>query len=354
MTTSHSLVESLLRVIALLLLAVAPALAQPADFPADLPSDSTWAVPDSSYMHPDSAWTDTEEAWRELESMNPNDIDFNELLGDISRGWFPRAHGASALSIFGETFYADLHDRGSELRSSSFVPTTASFGWRNPFDDDEREILEANSDEAAEDGYPVTDYTEYGVGYTYNLPMPLVLRAGASLQITEGMLFAHDTSRSFLALSGSKKALKEVGVAYLKNYALTAAGGVNIPFYGVFVNAEFGTLASYYYVYLGASASYVIASRATQYQQIATPKSELRYGNGSDTLTLISRRRLDGLERVRTAIDVALGWTLTAEFFAFSFEAFLSIPQSYVLSDTPWRQFYGGLRTSIGYQWVRE
>jgi hypothetical protein len=301
---------------------------------------------------PDSVWQDTEEAWRELDSLNPNDIDYSDLIGAMSRGWFPRANRASALSIFGEMFYADVHDRGNDIRSRALVPTTIPYTWHNPFDGDEREILQRNSDDAEDDGYPVTDYTEWGVGYTYNLPMPAILRAGGSLQITEGMLFAHDTTRSYLALSGSKKSLKEVSVVYLKNYALTGALGVNIPFYGIFVDTEFATLASFYYVYVGGSASYVIASRGTQYQQIATPKSELRYGNGTDTLTLISRRRLDELNRIRTAIDVALGWSVSAEFFAFSFEAFLSIPQSTVLNDAPWRQFYGGFRTSIGYQWL--
>jgi hypothetical protein len=300
----------------------------------------------------DSTWKDTEEAWRELESMNPNDIDYSDVLGDYSRGWFPRAFPASSLSLFGEMFYADVFDRGAGIRSRALVPTTASYSWHDPFDGDEREILQPNSDEAEDDGYPVTDYTEYGLSYTFNLPMPAVARAGASLQVTEGMLFAQDTSRSFLALSGVKRPLKEVGVVYLKNYALTAAGGFNIPVYGVFVDAEFGTIASYYYVYLGGSASYVIASRGTQYQQIATPKSEVRYGNGADTVTLISRRRLDGLERLRTAIDVAVGWSFSAEFFAFSFEVFASLPQTTVLDDAPWKQFYFGMRTSIGYQWI--
>jgi hypothetical protein len=309
-------------------------------------------APDSSWADPDSAWQDTEEAWRELEGMNPNDIDFQEAIGRISRGWFPQAQPASSLSIFGEVFYADVHDRGSGIRSSALVPTTAAYGWRNPFDGDEREILEANSDDEADESYPATDYTEYGVAYTYNLPMPAVVRLGGSLQITEGMLFAHDTTRSFLSISGVKRPLKEVSVLYLKNYSLTASGGINIPFYGVFVDSELGTLASYYYLYLGASASYVIGSRATQYQQIADPKSEIRYGNGGDTVTLISRRRLEGLDRIRTAIDVALGWTFSAEFFTFSFEAFASIPQSAVLIDTPWKQYYVGLRTSLGYQWL--
>ena len=345
----------------LLLLGAVSALAQPTlGDPDQAPApdstwaapDSTWAEQDSSWTPPDSAWQDTEQAWRELEGLDPNDIDFRETVGRISRGWFPRAHAASSLSYFGEMFYADVHDRGTEIRSTALVPTTASYGWHNPFDGDEREILEPNSDDEEDDGYPVTDYTEYGISYTYSLPMPLIARLGASLQITEGMLFAEDTTRDFLAISGLRRPVKEVGVVYLKNYSLTAAGGFNIPFYGAFVDSEFGTIASYYYAYVGASASYVIGSRATQYQQIANPKSELRYGNGADTVTLISRRRLDGLDRIRTAIDVALGWTVAFEFATFSFEAFLSMPQSAVLLDAPWKQYYAGFRASVGYQWL--
>ena len=348
---------ALIAILVIMWLAGAHTSAQPSsdDVPRELEwavPDSSWSQPDSASVHPDSVWKDTEAAWRELEQMNPNDIDFSEVLGQYSRGWFPRAHTASSLSMFGEMFYADVHDRGNDIRSRWLVPTTAAYTWHNPFESDEREILEAHSDEEAEDGYPVTDYTEYGIGYSYNLPMPLVARIGASLQLTEGVVFAHDTSRSFLTISGAKRPLKEVGVVHVKQYRLNASGGFNIPVYGVFIDSEFGTLASYYYLYVGGSASYAIAHRTTQYQQIASPKSELRYGNGADTVTLISRQRIAGLNPVRTAIDLAIGWHASAEFVAFSFEAFVSIPQTDVFDDTPWRQYYAGFRLSLGYQWT--
>ncbi|MBC8145721.1 MAG: hypothetical protein H7X80_09045, partial [bacterium] len=75
--------------------------------PADSASqviDSAWSYIDSPWANPDSVWKDTEREWRELEKMNPNDIDFTDMLGDFSRGWFPKPHPASALSVFGEMF----------------------------------------------------------------------------------------------------------------------------------------------------------------------------------------------------------------------------------------------------------
>lgn len=394
---SSSRIASLALLFFVLACAFAQAQIQPGDLPGDAPREQTWAKPDSAqdstwrqrdakgipdsvwsdaesrwvaadsahvqldtawrdvdspWSNPDSAWQDTEREWRELEKLNPNDIDFTEVLGDFSRGWFPKPHPATSLSVFGETFNADVYDQGENLRSSVLVPTTAAFGWQNPFDDDEREILKPNSDEEADDSYPESSYTEYGLAYTFNLPLPAVARVAGSFQIIEGMLFGVDTSRSYLALGGSKRSLKEVSVFHLKQYALNIAGGFNIPYYGAFVNTEFATLSSYYYVYIGGSASYTIGSRGTQYQQIATPKSEIRYGNGTDTVTLISRRRFEDVNLLRTAIDVALGWNVAAEFASFSFEAFVSIPQTDIFRDAPWRETYAGFRMSLGYQWL--
>lgn len=301
-------------------------------------------------------YTDTEDStWNGLDTLNPEDFSFgSDLIGHYSHGWFPQAQTASSLSFASTAFFADVYDVANNVRPSSFRATTAPFSWHNPFGGGERKILQPNTDKEEEDGYPTTSYEEYMLRYTYNLPMPLILRGSAGLRVTDGMLFSNDTTREYLGLNGIPQPLKEIGVAWLKEYALTGSVGVNIPFYGVFLESEAVTIASYYYLHLGLSASYSLSSRLTQYEQIANAKNEIRYGNGADTVTLLYRTSMPDLNKLRTSIDVALGWNFAIEFGTISLEAFGSYPITPVVNDADWKQYYVGLRGSIGYQWIPE
>jgi hypothetical protein len=298
---------------------------------------------------------DADSTWNGLDTLNPEDFRFDsDLIGHYSHGWFPAAQRGMSLSFQSTLFYADVYDAANGIRPSSFRSTTAPFGWRNPYGSGEQKILQPNSDKESEDGYPATSYEEYIARFTYNLPMPAVLRFGAGLTVTQGLLFSNDTTRSYLGLNGAMQPLKEVGVAYLSEYLLTGSAGVTIPFYGVFVESEAATVASYYYLHLGISAAYSVSSRLTQYAQIANAKGELRYGNGADTVTLLYRSRPGDLERMRTSIDVALGWNFAIEIGTVSFELFGSYPLKSVLTDADWKQYYVGMRGAIGYQWLPE
>ncbi len=295
---------------------------------------------------------DADSTWDDL-GLDPEGFTYDkEIFGHASTGWFPQAYTGYTLSYTGDLFYADVFDHARGIRPRSFQPTTEPFTGSNPFDSDERDIYQAYKGEQEEDGYPVTDYTEYGLTFLYNLPMPAVLRLGGALQITEGMLFSRDTSRSFLTLRGVAQPFKEVGVVYLKQYSLAGSAGINIPVYGGFIRSEALTLASYYYIYAGYSAAYAISSRGTQYSQIADAKDDLRYGNGTDTVRLIDKALFQDLDRLRTSLDLAVGWNLASDFGAIGFEAFVSLPQRSVLKDVEWKQYVAGLRIAAGWHWL--
>jgi hypothetical protein len=275
----------------------------------------------------------------------------SDLIGHYSHGWFPQPYTASTLSFMTNFIYADVFDFADGIRPGGFHPTTSPFTWHNPYIGNEREIMQAGKNETEDDGFPVTEYSEYSLSYLYNLPMPAIVRGDLQLRITDGLLFSNDTTRSYLALSGVKHSLKEVGVMHLAEYTLAGSLGLNIPFYGVFLESEATNVSSYYYLHVGASAGYVIVSKATQYAQIANAKDELRYGNSRDTVTFLQKKKLGDLDRFRTALDFSLGWGFATDFGAFSIEAFVTVPVSSVLKDAEWKQYYTGLRLALGYQW---
>jgi len=294
---------------------------------------------------------DADSTWDDL-GLDPEGFKFDEeIFGHVSTGWFPQPYAGFTLSYSAP--WGDLYDFADGIRPRGFRPTTSPFTWHNPFDGDEREILQPNKDEEEEDGYPATSYDDYTLTFLYNLPFPAVIRLSGALQVTEGMLFSEDNSRSYLGLSGVPQPLKEVGVVYLKQYSLAGSGGINIPIYGAFVKTEAATISSYYYLFGGYTAAYAIASSGTQYAQIANAKDAIRYGNGADTVTLIDAQRFEGLNRLRTSIDLGIGWNvMAADFASFGAELFVSVPQSSVLQDVQWKQYFIGLRLSLGWHWV--
>jgi len=302
--------------------------------------------------HAAHAQDETDTTWDDL-GLDPEGFKFDEeIFGHVSTGWFPQAYSGYTLSLTGPLFYTDVFDKASGIRPRAFRPTTSPFTESNPYDGDEREILQPNSEDEEDDGYPTSGLQDYSINFLYNLPMPLVLRLNAGVQISEGILFARDESRSYLTIGGAKQQFKEVGVAYLKQYSAVGTGGIVIPLYGGFIRNEATTFASYYYLYGGYSLAYAVSSKGTQYSQIANAKDQIRYGNGADTVTLINQDRFEGLNRLREAIEVGLGWNVAFEGAAFGMEAFVSVPRTSVLDDVEWKQYFVGFRISLGHHWL--
>lgn len=304
---------------------------------------------------PDSSWTaGADSTWDDL-VLNPDDFDFGgELMSHYSHGWFPQPFYATSLSFASDFIYVDVFDRANDIRSTSFRTTTAPFSWHNPFDGDEQEILQLREVEEEVEDYPETDYDEYALTYLMHLPLPAILRFGAALQITDGLLFANDTSRMFLGVNGLKRPFKEVGVVHLREYLLAGRAGLNIPFYGVFLKSELTDIFSYYYLHGSVVGAYAIASKSTQYSQIADVENELRYQNGGDTATLMYKERFRDLDPVRLSLDAGFGFNFGAEFGTIGFETFIQVPYSSVLRDVEWKQFIAGFRLSFGYLWIPE
>lgn len=299
----------------------------------------------------DSTWSDDSvSTWDDL-GLDTLDFPYEDIIGHVSTGWFPQPYFATSLSL-GSLMFGDMFDRGSNLRSKAFVPTAAPFGWRNPYTDDEREILQPGSNEEEDDGYPLTSYSEYSLTYLVNPPFPAILRLGAGLRISEGLLFSSDTSRSYLGLNGVPQPLKEVGVIDLKEYSIAGTAGLEIPIYGAFIDNDIVTLSSYYFLFGGVTATYAVSSEATQYSQIANAKGELRYKNATDTVRMFHERELEGLNKLRLGYEIGIGWRFAAENFVFGFEPYMTIPITPVVKDAEWRQYPLAIRFSIGYQWL--
>ncbi len=286
----------------------------------------------------------------DLDNLKPDEFEIeSDLILYHSEGWFPRPFPSSALTVRFEG--TDIWDKARSIRSAAFVPTVSPFSHSNPYgDSDERDIKKAFSDDD-EDDYPVTDLSGYSLLFTLNLPLPLVLRADAGILFADGLLFSSDRTRRFLDDNGSRRDFHEVTGFFLEEYLLKGSLGVQIPFYGAFVDGEDGKLSSYYYVFGECTALYSVDRTATQYAQIADAKDQLRYNNGSDTVVVRTMTDVPALRLFRPSATTGIGWSFGIAFFTFNFEAYVSLPLQSVLKDAEWRQYMGGARFGLGYQW---
>lgn len=294
----------------------------------------------------------------DLDSINPDEFEVeSDMLGRHSAGWFPRPYPGYTLSFMvagGQG--SDVWDKASGLRSTALVPTTFAFTHRNPYaNNDQRTIIKpfARTDDSdgEEDEYPETDYEEYSLLFTANLPFPAVVRAEAGLLVTDGILFSSDKTRRFLAYSGTRQSFHEVGVLHREEWLLKGSIGVDVPVYGAFVQVEDLVISSYYYVHGSVTGVALISGKSTQYAQIADVKDGLRYANGTDTVRLQPRGEWDNVHSFRTALSVGIGWNISVQFFSLRLEPFIMIPLTSVLRDAEWKQYMGGIRLSLGYQW---
>lgn len=278
----------------------------------------------------------------------------DDLFDHYSHGWFPSCYNAREFTIYGSSF-SDVFDKANNIRSNSFVSTTNGFCGSSPYSKRSyRDIKVMDKDENTDEGYPVTNNDEYKFYLIQNLLIPLQLRFDGGLRISEGMLFADDTTRSFLSLSGVKQNFQEVSVLHLKEHSAVVNIGLQMPVYGIFFKSNIISVSSFYYLRGSIGASYAITTDATQYIQIADIKNQLRYSNAQDTATLSNAIRLPNLNRFRYELEFSAGWHLSFERVIFNFELYSTYPISSVINDAVWKQYIVGIRTGLGIQFFNK
>lgn len=299
-------------------------------------------------------WAQTDEL-PDLDAIDPDTFTVeSDMLGAYSTGWFPQPHRAYTLNFM--IVNGNVWDQAWGLRSSALVPTAFSYAHHNPYgDSDQREIIKPfatiDDSDSEEDDYPETDYDEYSLCFTANLPFPAVLRAEAGLLVTDGLLFSSDRTRSFLSYSGVRQNFHEVQVAHREEWLLKGGVGIDIPVYGAFVQVDDVSISSYYYVHGSISGLLLLSGKGTQYAQIADVKDRLRYGNGTDTVQLRPRGEWEGVSTFRTALTVGIGWHVSAQFAVFRVEPFVAFSPTSILRDAKWTQYMAGIRVALGFQW---
>jgi hypothetical protein len=314
-----------------------------------------------------------------LANLDPSQLDLSadEVIRYYSHGWFPTPFPAFSLGWSGGGCWMIQDAR--QARPAGTVPTRNAFSPQHPFDErGHRWILREGRRGDRESDYEA-DYpsdSEYdivfGVRGTLNLPVPAILRFGVAYNTSAPLLFSRSDAR-FLApptaeMPSQRQGLYEVSVISLWEQLLQGSLGLTIPVYGAFFQpVDEAAIASYYYLHVGGALDYVLSSRLTQFMHIANAKEQVRYQNGRDTLRVVDNQPFSGIVPLRPMVDVAIGFagsvganiprigTFGGGRFGLEYgiELFGLIPTTGITTDNTWRQYMIGIRTYLGYQWLK-
>lgn len=288
------------------------------------------------------------------------DTALDNVVQHLSLGWFPKPYAgstyyyATALNIY-------QHSRADGIRTAGTRPIGGAWSSHSPFRDSEDDIKKPWSNADADDNFPSTGYSCPTIARgQWNIPvLHSIVRAELMYEMSRERLYWLDTSRRYLSIAGTPTPFREVSVLFNNEHFLGGRIGVLIPVYGAFLRTQpieidarrrltADQLASFYYVGISAQGSVLLLSEATQYVQIADAKSQLRYRNGQDTVTLMNKARLTTAAPLRTFVDVCAGWQVEFGPIAFNVEAYATFPLQSALTDARWMLYRYGVRFALG------
>ncbi len=288
-----------------------------------------------------------EEEWN-LDSLEYNPDDFQQdYIFQGSSGFFP-------LIYDDNTFYYNLYYISGDIYDHSNITQTQQFGqaynsWIGNFDiaKDSRKIKIKYSLNN-EDKYPITDYNEAGIGITLPTFSIFYLKLNTSISWSTSLIADVYEAKQYRKFDNSISNFKEANFINLDELNLGYSANIIIPIYGATVNI--GTyLGSFYYLSGGLSGIYNIKSEATQYLQILDNKSNLRYANGTDTLRIFFKDKLDDYNKIRQFIDIGTGLMINAFSYYINFGLNASLPINSLLNNEEWKQLIIKIGLEIGF-----
>jgi hypothetical protein len=245
-----------------------------------------------------------------------------------------------------------VHEGVKNLRSASFAPTKTAFNTTWPYATDQDVFKEKfSSQDATADDFSA-GYGSRGLIWAKSIPaLWCIVRAHALYDRSATTLYAEDNSKQFLRFDGSLQSIKEVNVLNVTQHRCNLGASLILPVYGIYVSSELADVSSLYFVAMGVNSSLLLRSSARQYTHIASPKDEIRFSNGTDTVNVRAETGIQTLNTTQYSLTMSGGWMAGLQGSLFvTVEPFVTIPLSSVLSDASWYQWYAGVKFSLGYE----
>ena len=269
----------------------------------------------------------------------------------LSKGWFPQPYALTHVGIM-SALPLYVYEGVSNLRSTSFAPTKTAFNTTWPYASDQDAFKEKfSSQDATPDDFSA-GYGSRGLIWAKSIPaLWCIVRAHALYDRSTTRLYAEDNSKQFLRFDGTLQSIKEVNVLNVTQDRCNLGASLILPVYGIYVSSELADVSSLYFVAMGVNSSLLLRSSARQYTHIASPKEEVRFSNGTDTVNVRAETDIQTMNNTQYSLTVSGGWMAGLQGSLFvTVEPFATIPLSSVLGDAPWYQWYAGVRFSFGYE----
>jgi len=209
--------------------------------------------------------------------------------------------------------------------SKSRFPFSEAYKSNYPFNNNLKIAINAN--------YQTNYYIDFGFNLSCNFINEFIYNEDKKLYLNNKKLLEEFTERTIIL---NEETLLKSGV------------GISLPLLGI-VQGNYRRIdrivKQNLSLFVGVSFATPLISKTTQYLQIKESEV-LRYGNGTDKLTIIDGKELETLNAFRSYFDAVLSWH-RSERMTFGVDLYFSYQLNSILEDTNWKQWYLGLKFSF-------
>jgi|GEM_PF-3912779 len=300
---------------------------------------------------------DNDEPWN-LEELDPTELDTIQGTAELdyynSHGWFPSTRSLRTfIGLMSAGQYVNDFGEGISPNGAFDIGKPYSAGTSLP-EDDVREMYESLSDgdpglKSGEYG-PIRDASRVGLSLSVTTGLPLWVDINGTYFSATNIAYTRLSERRFRKRNGDVASFDEGHylVVEQEGYSFGALG--TIPLYGAFMTLQGFDTYMAYELSLGWEREVSTTHTVTQYSQIETNASELRYRNGLDTIFLAPPQKLASYDITKNYIPVGVGWAFYAQVVLVRMNLSYDFGLDNMFVSEPWTsdrfsvRFYLGIR----------
>lgn len=286
----------------------------------------------------------------DLEALSPDSFAVESDMS-FSAGWFPGTSPFRSIELIGSNglFVHDGMFLGSmPIPGSTFKAPGLIFQKSTHYSIDDRLPLEAFSSEESDEEVIEQAYQMNALRVRFSIPeIASIMRIGLGLRSSNSIYFAEDKT-VFLNLQGTVSALHELHAISINEMELTGNVSMEVPIYGVLLDAFGQSTYSHYSLFAGMNIGYVLESDLKHQSIIMEGKDAIRYPSGSNILTVQSRSFISAIDRMRISAETGIGWQFGFGPLHLGFEGYLALPLNSMLKQGDMSIIFLGIRGILG------
>ncbi len=300
-------------------------------------------IPDS--LQEDNSWI--------ADSLNLDNLDIDTLTFDEWNpkdyfSFFPHIDKAETFKGFYFNSNIGAFNHAENVIPSGFFKAKYPFNGSTNLEDD---MLKVNSGfiENKTESPISSSFFEIGFSSIYTTPYMFPLQLDLGIIDVNSVLYSINEDKRFVDHEGITRTVKEANIIELKEYLFNARFMAELPIWGMAVSPGGTAAATYYYFLLGLQGQYAFHSKASQFYQLVSEDTRIRYENGNDRKYLIEDQNISEVNRIRSHYVFGFGINIIAKPVFANLNLLYHLPFNSIIDGTNWNHQYFSLQLKLAF-----